>query len=98
VLIIEGGPVGVELAGEIATDFPEKKVTLVHSGDRLIEYLGKKACVHWEARGVVVVEELRSERALGRRRSYGEKVELASRVRGVGGVVGGAERRAHGGE
>ncbi|KAG0601793.1 hypothetical protein M758_11G140100 [Ceratodon purpureus] len=43
VLIIGGGPVGVELAGEIATDFPEKKITLVHSGDRLIEYLGKKA-------------------------------------------------------
>lgn len=27
VLIIGGGPVGVELAGEIATDFPEKKVS-----------------------------------------------------------------------
>jgi NADH dehydrogenase FAD-containing subunit len=26
VLIIGGGPVGVELAGEIATDFPNKKV------------------------------------------------------------------------
>ena len=28
VLIIGGGPVGVELAGEIATDFPEKKVSV----------------------------------------------------------------------
>jgi len=27
VLIVGGGPVGVELAGEIAVDFPEKKVT-----------------------------------------------------------------------
>lgn len=28
VLIVGGGPVGVELAGEIATDFPEKKVIM----------------------------------------------------------------------
>lgn len=27
VLIIGGGPVGVELAGEIVVDFPEKKVS-----------------------------------------------------------------------
>lgn len=71
VLIVGGGPVGVELAGEIATDFPDKKVfssqclkfnlllhfnglitdqvvasmkvTLVHSGDRLLQFLGNKA-------------------------------------------------------
>jgi len=43
VLIIGGGPVGVELAGEIVVDFPTKKVTLVHSGKRLIEFLGPKA-------------------------------------------------------
>lgn len=43
VLIIGGGPVGVELAGEIVTDFPAKKVTLVHGGDRLLEFLGTKA-------------------------------------------------------
>jgi NADH dehydrogenase FAD-containing subunit len=43
VLIIGGGPVGVELAGEIATDFPNKKVTLVHGGERLVEFLGPKA-------------------------------------------------------
>ncbi|KAL2632867.1 hypothetical protein R1flu_004346 [Riccia fluitans] len=42
-LIIGGGPVGVELAGEICQDFPKKKVTLVHSGSRLIEFLGPKA-------------------------------------------------------
>lgn len=29
VLIIGGGPVGVELAGEIAVDFPEKKVSSI---------------------------------------------------------------------
>ena len=30
VLIIGGGPVGVELAGEIAVDFPTKKVMTIH--------------------------------------------------------------------
>eukprot|EP00249_Psilotum_nudum_P008689 c21449_g1_i1 orf=369-1445(+) len=43
VLIIGGGPVGVELAGEIVVDFPEKKVILLHSGKRLIEFLGPGA-------------------------------------------------------
>ncbi|KAH7284588.1 hypothetical protein KP509_34G061300 [Ceratopteris richardii] len=42
-LIIGGGPVGVELAGEIAVDFPDKEVVLVHSGARLIDFLGEKA-------------------------------------------------------
>ena len=37
VLIIGGGPVGVELAGEIVTDMPGKKVTLVHSGSALLD-------------------------------------------------------------
>ena len=37
VLIIGGGPVGVELAGEIAVDFPDKEVTLVHSQPTLLE-------------------------------------------------------------
>ncbi|RWR85254.1 apoptosis-inducing factor B [Cinnamomum micranthum f. kanehirae] len=43
ILIVGGGPTGVELAGEIAVDFPEKKVTLVHSGSRLMEFIGPKA-------------------------------------------------------
>lgn len=43
VLIVGGGPTGVELAGEIAVDFPEKKVTVVHNGPRLVEFLGPKA-------------------------------------------------------
>lgn len=37
ILIIGGGPVGVELAGEIASDFPTKAVTLVHSQRTLLE-------------------------------------------------------------
>ncbi|ORX81766.1 FAD/NAD(P)-binding domain-containing protein [Basidiobolus meristosporus CBS 931.73] len=36
VLIVGGGCNGIELAGEIADDFPEKKVTLIHSRDKLL--------------------------------------------------------------
>ncbi|WOL19747.1 apoptosis-inducing factor [Canna indica] len=43
VLIVGGGPTGVELAGEIAVDYPEKKVTIVHKGPRLLEFIGDKA-------------------------------------------------------
>ncbi|KAH9317367.1 hypothetical protein KI387_019136 [Taxus chinensis] len=43
VLIIGGGPTGVELAGEITVDFPYKKVILIHKGSRLIDFLGPKA-------------------------------------------------------
>ncbi|KAM7467786.1 hypothetical protein LguiB_015348 [Lonicera macranthoides] len=43
ILIIGGGPTGVELAAEIAVDFPDKKVKLVHSGSRLMEFIGYKA-------------------------------------------------------
>ncbi|WVZ77903.1 hypothetical protein U9M48_025702 [Paspalum notatum var. saurae] len=50
VLIIGGGPTGVELAGEIVVDYPGKKVTLVHRGPRLLEFIGDKAskkCLDW---------------------------------------------------
>ena len=43
ILIVGGGPTGVELAGEIAVDFPDKKLTLVHNGSRLLEFIGLKA-------------------------------------------------------
>ncbi|XP_074570363.1 uncharacterized protein LOC141826951 [Curcuma longa] len=43
VLIIGGGPSGVELASDIASNYPEKKVTLVHSGSRLLGFIGRKA-------------------------------------------------------
>ncbi|KAJ9542833.1 hypothetical protein OSB04_029339 [Centaurea solstitialis] len=43
ILIVGGGPTGVELAGEIAVDFPRKKITLVHNGYRLLEFMGPKA-------------------------------------------------------
>ncbi|KAJ3696234.1 hypothetical protein LUZ60_001611 [Juncus effusus] len=43
ILIIGGGPTGVELAGEISTDFPNKKIILVHKGPRLLEFISPKA-------------------------------------------------------
>ncbi|KAK6929038.1 FAD/NAD(P)-binding domain [Dillenia turbinata] len=43
ILIVGGGPTGVDLASEIAVDFPGKKVTLVHRGSRLLEFVGHKA-------------------------------------------------------
>lgn len=42
-MIVGGGPTGVELAGEIVVDFPDKKVTLVHRGSRLLEFISPKA-------------------------------------------------------
>lgn len=43
VLIIGGGIVGVELAGEIADAFPDKTVTLAHKGSRVLDSLTPKA-------------------------------------------------------
>ncbi|KAJ2707903.1 hypothetical protein H4R19_004855, partial [Coemansia spiralis] len=36
VLVVGGGPVGVEVAGYVAAAYPAKSVTLVHSRDRLL--------------------------------------------------------------
>lgn len=58
VLIIGGGPIGVELAGEINAAWPAKKVTLVHGTDRLLPALppgaGAKAWKVLTGRGVEV--------------------------------------------
>jgi len=43
VLVIGGGAVGVELAGEIASAFPNKDITLAHSGNVLLGILKPKA-------------------------------------------------------
>ena len=46
-MIIGGGPVGVEMAGELAYKYDTKKITLVNGPDRLLAALppgaGKKA-------------------------------------------------------
>ena len=75
VVIVGGGPVGVEVAGELATDAPHVKVTLVTSADRLLApkqpSLGASAASWLTARGVriitnVTVEEAAVEKAGGR--------------------------------
>jgi len=43
VLVIGGGVVGVELAGEIISAFPDKKVTLSHGGSTLLDGFKPKA-------------------------------------------------------
>ena len=43
VVVIGGGAVGVEFAGEIASAFPNKDLTLVHSTDRLLDKADPKA-------------------------------------------------------
>lgn len=58
VLVIGGGVVGVEFAGEIASAFPDKTITLAHAGDKLLESLKpkaqRKALEQLTARGVKV--------------------------------------------
>ncbi|KAK7404867.1 hypothetical protein VNO78_05888 [Psophocarpus tetragonolobus] len=58
IMIIGGGPTGVELAAEIAVDFPDKKVIIVHKGPRLLDFVGPKAAektLKWlESKKVVV--------------------------------------------
>ncbi len=48
VLIIGGGPIGTEVAGEIVTKKPRKEVKLVHLGDRLLERIPEKASEYTE--------------------------------------------------
>ena len=43
VVIVGGGPIGVELAGEITAAYPDKRVTLIHATDRLLPALGRGA-------------------------------------------------------
>ncbi len=45
VAVVGGGPIGVELAAEIAETFPDKNITLIHSGNRLLEALPPAAGV-----------------------------------------------------
>ena len=58
IVIVGGGPLGVELAAEIVEAFAGKQVTLVHSGPRLFEGKPNKvgnASAEWlKAHGVKV--------------------------------------------
>ncbi len=56
--MVGGGPTGVELAGELVTDFEAKEVIVVQSGPRLLpsikEKLGKFAQKFLESKGAKV--------------------------------------------
>ncbi|MGD6730803.1 MAG: NAD(P)/FAD-dependent oxidoreductase [Pleomorphochaeta sp.] len=43
IAIVGGGPIGVELAAEIAETYSDKKITLYHGGERLLNQLSKGA-------------------------------------------------------
>jgi apoptosis-inducing factor 2 len=69
VLIVGGGPIGVEIAGEISEVFPKKFVTILESGNRLLMGTSPQAAAHAAdillLRGVDIVT---GERLEGRER------------------------------
>ncbi|KAJ1665274.1 hypothetical protein IW140_000628 [Coemansia sp. RSA 1813] len=67
ILVIGGGAVGVESAGELADAYPEKQVTLVHSGPHLLPSIFKPA-LHSSA--------LNKLQALGVRIVLNERVDI----------------------
>lgn len=59
ILIVGGGPIGVEFAGEITQTWPDKSITVVEAGSRLLAGTSEKAAAHatsfLKARGVALV-------------------------------------------
>ena len=59
VLIAGGGPIGVEIAGEISETWPDKAITLIEAGPRLLAGTSEEAAAHAAAvlarRGVTTV-------------------------------------------
>ena len=59
ILIVGGGPIGVEVAGEITESYPEKLVTILESGPRLLSgttaAASQAAAVELTNRGVTVI-------------------------------------------
>lgn len=59
IVIVGGGPIGVEVAGEITESFPEKQVTIIESAERLLAGTSQEAAEHAEkilkARGVIIL-------------------------------------------
>jgi NADH dehydrogenase FAD-containing subunit len=58
IVIVGGGPIGIEIAGEISESFPEKLLTLIESGERILKDTSPKAALHAEKelkkRGVII--------------------------------------------
>ncbi|KAI7833998.1 hypothetical protein BX661DRAFT_176449 [Kickxella alabastrina] len=79
VMVVGGGAVGVEIAGFLAEAYPAKKVTLVHSGSRLLpmnfrESIGTGAVTKLKQLGVAVI--------LNERIEIPEDPEYAAQVKG----------------
>jgi apoptosis-inducing factor 2 len=59
VLIAGGGPIGVEIAGEISQTWPDKAITLIEAGPRLLAGTSEEAAAHAAAvlggRGVAII-------------------------------------------
>lgn len=60
IVIVGGGPIGVELAGEISEDYPTTSVTVVEASDSLLTGTSRKVAAHaqkvLEARGVTFIK------------------------------------------
>lgn len=69
VLIIGGGPVGVELAGEIKSKWPEKEVNMIQGADRLLDQFSEKM----SQRAMDVLEELGVKVETGKMLSHTER-------------------------
>jgi len=48
IVIVGGGPIGIELAGEISEDFPDKKVTVIEGSSKLLNGTTRKVAEHAE--------------------------------------------------
>lgn len=74
-MVVGGGSLGVEVAGDIAEDFPQVKVTLVQSADRLLpEFpakLGIAAATRLQAKGATVRTMLQGPKTLLHGRALG---------------------------
>jgi NADH dehydrogenase FAD-containing subunit len=70
VLIVGGGPIGVEIAGEISETWSDKIVTLIEAGHRLLAGTSEKAAQHAAAvlagRGVTIFTSDRLENSAHR--------------------------------
>ncbi|WP_233890183.1 NAD(P)/FAD-dependent oxidoreductase [Paraburkholderia flagellata] len=67
VLIVGGGPIGIEIAGEISETFPDKRLTVLEAGPRILGGTSPKLAAHAQRvlaeRGVAVIV---NERLVGR--------------------------------
>lgn len=67
ILIVGGGPIGVEVAGELMESFPEKKVTILEASQRVLAGTSEEAAAHaakvLTKGGVTILTGERLERA-----------------------------------